>query len=147
MSSSLDQDAGRSRWWLAEVGRSPLGPVDGQLLMEWLTAGLVPPDALVCEVGGQSWRPIGDLPRLVPSPEQPRSRFDRSAENCMLDIEPLPPDPEFESEAPASRRRGSSAPPSSEQRVRDACTEVTSVAVPKPARIGSFGAPRPKASS
>jgi len=39
----------------------PVGPVSTELLLRGIGAGKVPKDSLVCEVGGNEWRSIGEL--------------------------------------------------------------------------------------
>jgi hypothetical protein len=48
-------------WWITTTDRIPLGPVSAELLLEGIEAGRVTPDALVCEVGGTTWKSIGDI--------------------------------------------------------------------------------------
>lgn len=114
------------------------------MLLEWLRVGLVHAETLICEVGQQAWRPIGDPMRLSLNPEQRRSRFDPSKERCLLDIEPVPHDtaPPRSGEqrtAAASARYESEPPYDSES---EASGEVTRVAVPRPLRVASGGKPR-----
>src|SRR5690349_15615542 len=48
-------------WWVTYEGRATVGPVSTELLIEGIKAKKVPPDSLVCEVGGSSWRPLGEI--------------------------------------------------------------------------------------
>jgi hypothetical protein len=48
-------------WWVTKGDRRPVGPVSTQLLLRGIGAGKVPRDALVCEVGGTSWKWIGEI--------------------------------------------------------------------------------------
>lgn len=48
-------------WWVTKTDRNPLGPVSTELLLRGIGAGKVPEDALVCEVGGTSWKPIQQI--------------------------------------------------------------------------------------
>jgi len=43
-------------WWVTKGDRRPVGPVSTEFLLQRIGAGKVPRDALVCEVGGTSWR-------------------------------------------------------------------------------------------
>jgi hypothetical protein len=47
-------------WWVTKGNQVPVGPVSTDLLLRGIGAGRVPKDALVCEVGGSSWRWIGE---------------------------------------------------------------------------------------
>ncbi len=140
--SSFEENAATPRWWLLEPGQNPIGPINGELLLEWFRAGLVDPEALICEVGQQAWRALGDPAQLVTGGGQRRSRFDPTKELCLLDIEPVP----LESVPPASGEQLSSSVRADSERVsprgesgRGQPTEVTSVAVPKPLRAASLG--------
>lgn len=139
--SSFDERAPTPRWWLLEPGQNPIGPINGELLLEWFRAGLVHPEALICEVGQQAWRALGDPAQLVTGGGQRRRRFDPTKERCLLDIEPVPletlPPPSGEHLA-ATAERYESGPPSDDS-VSDEPNEVTRVAVPKPLRVASLG--------
>src|SRR6516165_6434379 len=91
-SSSFEKRVATPQWWLLEPGQNPIGPINGELLLEWFRVGLVHPEALICEVGEQAWRAVGDPMQLVASTEKRRSRFDPTKERCLLDIEPVPMD-------------------------------------------------------
>jgi hypothetical protein len=145
--TAVDAETGLSRWWLAEVGRAPVGPLSHELLVQWFNAGLLPADALVCEVGGQTWRPASDLTELGRPSSVRRARFDPSKERCMLELEPLPPEREpepVEIDELLSERHHSVPPQSSPSDVpsSDPCSEVTRVAVPKPLRAWALSGPR-----
>jgi hypothetical protein len=145
MSSSLfDETSIAPRWWLLEPGQNPIGPINGELLLEWLRVGLVHPDALICEVGQQAWHAIGDPVELVATPQKRRSRFDPSKERCLLDIEPVPHDtvPPLSGEQPtaAGEARYESGPPPDEAGADAA--EVTHVEVPRPLRVAASGTSR-----
>ncbi len=47
-------------WWVTKGSQVPVGPVSTELLLRGISAGAVPNDALVCEVGGSTWTWIGD---------------------------------------------------------------------------------------
>jgi len=141
-SSSFDELASTPRWWLLELGRDPIGPLNGEILLEWVRAGLVQNDALICVVGEQEWQTIGDPVRLVAHVEKRRSRFDPSKERCLLDIEPVPDEsapPEsgerpFADAAPARE----SGPPSGIPEA-DRSGETTRIGVLKPLPMVSVG--------
>ena len=133
------------RWWLVEPGKNPIGPIDGELLAEWVEAGLVHADAMVCEVGEQRWQAIDGPARL----RSARSRFDPSKERCLLDMEPLPHESAPRHDVPArgaatpdtvppiSGERsvaGAAAEPVSEV---DAFDDITRVDVPRPLRAAT----------
>ncbi|HVW30497.1 MAG TPA: hypothetical protein VHC69_34305 [Polyangiaceae bacterium] len=143
-SSFFDERSAAPRWWLLEPGQNPVGPLSTELLLEWLKVGLIAAEALICEVGQQAWRPIGDPAHLSSNPERRRSRFDPSKERCLLDIEPVPHDtaPPRSGEQPtaAASARYESEPPYDPE--SDASGEVTRVAVPRPLRVASAGKPR-----
>lgn len=43
-------------WWVSNGGRTPIGPVSTELVIEGIKAQKVPREALVCEVGGDRWQ-------------------------------------------------------------------------------------------
>lgn len=47
-------------WWVTKDNQVPVGPVSTELLLRGISAGAVPRDALICEVGGTRWRWIGE---------------------------------------------------------------------------------------
>lgn len=47
-------------WWVTKGSQVPVGPVSTELLLRGISAGAVPKDALVCEVGGTKWTWIGE---------------------------------------------------------------------------------------
>jgi hypothetical protein len=105
------EDAGVARWWLAEANRDPIGPVSGELLLEWLRGGMVASDAFVCEVGGGRWRRLGEVARIGQMLPESKRPFDPSLERSVIDLQPLP--------------KEASSP-------RNGPSEVTAVAVPRP---------------
>lgn len=83
-------------WWVTKGDRKTVGPVSTELLLQGIGAGKVPMEALVCEVGGESWKPIIEV--------LPFSRaFDRPARKRMDSwddsTEAGPPAAEFFEEA------------------------------------------------
>ena len=48
-------------WWVTSEGRSTIGPVSTELLIEGIKAKKVPHDSLVCEVGASRWQPLGEI--------------------------------------------------------------------------------------
>jgi hypothetical protein len=144
MSSSFEENATTPRWWLLEPGQNPIGPVNGELLLEWFRAGLVHPEALICEVGQQAWQAVGDPVRLLTGTVQRRSRFDPTKERCLLDIEPVPldtlPPPSREQLAGTVEPRYEGTP-QGDSAVEEP-NEVTRVEVPRPLRVGALGKSR-----
>lgn len=47
-------------WWVTKGNQVPVGPVSTELLLRGISAGAVPRDALICEVGGSQWIWIGE---------------------------------------------------------------------------------------
>jgi hypothetical protein len=141
-SSSYEENSTMPRWWLLEPGQNPIGPINGELLLEWFRAGLVDPQALICEVGQQVWRALADPAELVTRVGQRRSRFDPTKERCLLDIEPVPfetvPPPSGEHLASGAQPNHESGPPPEGSGTEEP-NEVTRVAVPKPLRVASLG--------
>lgn len=117
-------DTGIARWWLAEPNRDPIGPLTGELLLEWLRGGMVASDAFVCEVGGGRWRRLGEVARIGQMFPESKRPFDPSRERSVIDLQPLP------KEEASSPRAG-----------RDGPSEVTAVAVPRPMVSASRGRP------
>lgn len=104
----------RMDWWVTKGDRKPIGPVSTELLLEGIAAGKIPRDALVCEVGGTTWRCIGEIPpfsvalearlarrRSESSDELPETQtaanenyvygFDDAPEHTTVDRAPLRP--------------------------------------------------------
>lgn len=48
-------------WWVTHEGRATVGPVSTELLIEGIKAKKVPPDSMVCEVGGSRWQSLGEV--------------------------------------------------------------------------------------
>ncbi len=106
------------------------GPFNRELLVEWFNTGHVTEDALVCAVGTQTWRPLSALLADTATSGVRRTRFDPSKERCMVELEPLPPEPADELPTEPHSERPS-APPSSGTFL-DLIDEVTRVEVPRP---------------
>jgi hypothetical protein len=97
-------------WWLTRGDRKPIGPVSTELILKGIGAGMIPKDALVCEVGGTEWKliqkttpfsialsapPRGDSEEErtladAPSGEESLSRFDEVVERTVVDNRPPP---------------------------------------------------------
>src|SRR5262245_59656252 len=69
-------------WWVTKGSQVPVGPVTTELLLRGISAGAVPKDALVCEVGGSKWTWIGEMaPSSVAINDPPMARaFDSGDE-------------------------------------------------------------------
>jgi hypothetical protein len=125
MSSNFaPEDTGIAQWWLAEANRDPIGPLTGELLLEWLRGGMVTSDAFVCEVGGGRWRRLGEVARIGQMLPESKRPFDPSRERSVIDLQPLPKE---EASSPRTGRAGPS--------------EVTAVAVPRPVASAQRGRP------
>ena len=74
-------------WWVTKGDRRPVGPVSTELLLRGIGAGKVPSDALVCEVGGSSWKWIGDIAlfSVALSERGIRRRLDSSNDLSVVD--------------------------------------------------------------
>jgi hypothetical protein len=103
-------------WWVTKGDRRPVGPVSTELLLQGIGAGKVPRDALVCEVGGTSWKCIGELsPFSIAFGEHGgRRRLDSESERTPLDpcgedvflsrFDDAPPEHTLVDRAPAFRQ-------------------------------------------
>jgi len=67
-------------WWLTGADRKLLGPFTADALLKGIGTGKVAVDALVCEVGGASWKSIVDVAAFAPAFAQLR-RARRFAED------------------------------------------------------------------
>jgi hypothetical protein len=87
------------QWWIALAGRDPIGPVTTDQIMRGIAAGKVPDEALVCEVGGQTWQPLRSVTQFDEGTRLRAEAAFRSAEATVLDLGSLPPEstPELES--------------------------------------------------
>jgi hypothetical protein len=95
-------------WWVTHGDRKPIGPVTTELLLQGIGADMIPRDALVCEVGGTTWKPILKVPPFsialddrhrrrrmdseyeptivdAPSDEEGLGRFDEVVEHTIVD--------------------------------------------------------------
>src|SRR5262245_33542307 len=94
-------------WWVVHGDRKPIGPVSTELLLQGIGADMIPRDALVCEVGGTTWKPILKTapfsaalddrrrrrrmdseyePTIADAPpEESLSRFDEVVEHTVVD--------------------------------------------------------------
>jgi hypothetical protein len=85
-------------WWLTSGAQPPIGPIATELLVKGIRAGKVPNDTLVCEVGGATWKRIGDVGVLAAAFVERTSRcsFDEWAERTITDYRPmLPSEPPY----------------------------------------------------
>jgi len=64
MNSSKPNEGGNRMWWLSTDDK-PEGPFPEDSIRERLRARQIPPAALVCPVGGQEWKLIGDWPEFM----------------------------------------------------------------------------------
>lgn len=79
-------------WWLTQPGGVPVGPASTELVLKGIAAGKVPANVLVCEVGGNKWKPLGEVPAFSKALEpEKQSRFDPNSERTILDAEFFPP--------------------------------------------------------
>jgi len=93
-------------WWVTQSGQDPVGPVTTELLLKGIDAGKVPIEALVCEVGGQSWRALGEVAPFADAvARQSRARRFDHAERTMVDPEPPLPSGIGASEEPINLLR------------------------------------------
>lgn len=53
-----------SEWWVGRRGADPVGPVSTETLVRGVKEKKVPPNALVCRVGGQQWQHITQVADL-----------------------------------------------------------------------------------
>lgn len=79
--------------------QKPIGPVSTERLLEGIEERRVPPESLVCVVGGSEWKPVGELPPFtkafaeldgVPS-NPPPGRPKTSPEATLVDPPTIPP--------------------------------------------------------
>jgi hypothetical protein len=105
-------------WWMTEGDRDPVGPVSTELVLERIEAGEVPKDTLICEVGGTSWKWIGEVGAFSAAlDEDQRHRFDPENEQTPLDpvaLDEFLNRPDKATERPTAQRsrlRPSEAPP------------------------------------
>lgn len=127
-------------WWVTKGDRRPVGPVSTELLLQGIGAGKVPKDALVCEVGGTSWKWIGDIaPFSIAIDERAdRPRLDSQSDRTPLDpcgqdvflsrFDDSPPEHTFVDRSPVFRP--SDPPPSELHSFDDADEKTIADAVP-----------------
>lgn len=75
------------QFYYADANSNPVGPLSLDEIRRFADAGVVPPDVMVCEAGGEDWKPLSSfapLPRAAPPPKSappPKaSRLDQSGE-------------------------------------------------------------------
>lgn len=75
-------------WWVTKGNQVPVGPVSTELLLRGISAGAVPRDALICEVGGSRWRWIGETAPFSVAIAESRTRpsLDSSDDVTMADL-------------------------------------------------------------
>jgi len=71
MDASKPTEGGNRMWWLSTDDK-PEGPFPEDSIRERLGARQIPPAALVCPVGGQEWKPIGEWPEFAGAVEPAR---------------------------------------------------------------------------
>jgi hypothetical protein len=81
------------KWWVTEAGNQPIGPVTTDLILRGIEAGKVPLVALVCEVGGNAWRPLTEVDPFAEAARRASRarRFDES-ERTLVDADLSPAD-------------------------------------------------------
>lgn len=74
-------------WWVTKGDRRPVGPVSTELLLRGIGARKVPKDAMVCEVGGSSWRWIAEVAPFSAAfdERQSRRRMDSFEDRTLAD--------------------------------------------------------------
>ncbi len=75
-------------WWILGGDRKPIGPVKHDLVVQGISAGRIPVDSLVCQVGGAEWVPIRGVEGF--SKAFAKLRIDGPT---MVDPLPLMPEP------------------------------------------------------
>jgi hypothetical protein len=79
-------------WWLTQAGGVPVGPASTELVLKGIAAGKVPSNVLVCEVGGNNWKALRDIPAFSKAlGHEKKSRLDPNSERTVLDAEFFPP--------------------------------------------------------
>lgn len=78
--------------------RKPIGPVSTERLLEGIEERRVPPDALVCEVGGTEWLAVGEVApftrafsELEGLPSNPPPSKKHGPEPTLVDPPTIPP--------------------------------------------------------
>src|SRR6056297_718679 len=59
-------------FFYADENSQPVGPLSLEEIRRFADAGVVPQDVMVCEAGGEDWRPLTgftSLPRTAPPPK------------------------------------------------------------------------------
>lgn len=74
-------------WWVTKGDRKPVGPASTELVIQGIEAGMIPGDALVCEVGGTAWKPLRDVSAFSIAMDEQRGkrRFDPNSERTIVD--------------------------------------------------------------
>lgn len=95
-------DAVAREWWLLDKDRKPVGPVSAERLLEGIEEERVPPDTLVCEVGGSQWRAIrsvsafekafAEIDGLSSSSPEAKRRHPDGPESTAIDPPTIPPE-------------------------------------------------------
>ena len=75
-------------WWVTKGSQVPVGPVSTELLLRGISAGAVPKDALVCEVGGSQWTWIGEKAPFSVAINEPRMRRSLDSGDDVTGAEP-----------------------------------------------------------
>jgi hypothetical protein len=79
-------------WWVARTG-TVVGPVDGDRIRRGIAAHKVPSDALVCQQGERTWRPIGEVEAFAAFVEEVKFDGELTLVAEESDVRSRPPPP------------------------------------------------------
>lgn len=77
------------RWWIAQKGNDPVGPVTADLLLRGIEAGKVPADTLICRVGDKEWSHIAEVPPFASALAALGTGANDPEEVTVVDASPL----------------------------------------------------------
>jgi hypothetical protein len=61
-------------WWFTQGRRAPIGPISTEVLLDWIVAGEILDDAMVCDTEGTTWKSIDDVAAFSSALREVRDR-------------------------------------------------------------------------
>lgn len=79
------------QFYYADANSQPVGPLTLEEIRRFAKAGVVPPDVMVCEAGGEDWRPLSAFAAPPPFATPPRTSPPLTASASRRSTDGAPP--------------------------------------------------------